>query len=361
MLENLKPKKMTDIPFENIAKHYSGEYNSDDADMLEKWKAESPENIKVLEQYAKIFSATERINLELNVDEALKNVSFAIEQNNKKERKLKPLQNIYFKIAASVVVLLVSGVLVSILYLNKKQTNEQIVFENKNWEQSQDTLPDGTIAYLNKNSRLIYPSHFQAKQRVVLLEGEAFFEVQRNEKKPFVVKTAMAEIQVLGTSFNVNAYNENDKIEVCVASGSVQVKNIQQNKQPTDKNIVVNNEEKILEAGSKAIVTKGCNEVIKSAEIQTAYLNWRKEKIIFEETTVKEVIEKLEQIYQTKIIIANNEIEGKKLTAKFSNQSIETIIEVINTTFYPNGRQIALTLDPKTKNSTILFGVNKKK
>ena len=85
------------------------------------------------------------------------------------------------------------------------------------------TLSDGSTVWLNAGSRLVYPSEFVDKTREVFLVGEAFFEVQKNESQPFVVKTADVKVSVLGTRFNVSAYPEDYSVQTVLAEGSVKI------------------------------------------------------------------------------------------------------------------------------------------
>jgi transmembrane sensor len=85
-------------------------------------------------------------------------------------------------------------------------------------------LADGTKVWLNAGSRLIYPSRFVDKTREVFLVGEAYFDVQENEKQPFVVKTSDVLVEVLGTKFNVTAYPEDFAVQTVLAEGSVEIK-----------------------------------------------------------------------------------------------------------------------------------------
>ncbi len=87
------------------------------------------------------------------------------------------------------------------------------------------TLPDGTIVYLNSDSRIRYPKKFNGTQRQVTLEGEAYFEVAHQKEKPFIVRTDKANITVLGTKFNVRAYASNEDNSISLLEGSVQLHN----------------------------------------------------------------------------------------------------------------------------------------
>lgn len=112
----------------------------------------------------------------------------------------------------------------SVLLKDAADKNIQLTLSTPNGGQYQITLPDGTKVWLNAASKLIYPKVFSAKQRVVELDGEAYFEVARKEQQPFIVKTAREQVEVLGTHFNVNSYREEEVSKVALAEGKVNVR-----------------------------------------------------------------------------------------------------------------------------------------
>ena len=92
-----------------------------------------------------------------------------------------------------------------------------------------DTLSDGSVVALNKNSTLSYPKSFDTKLRQVTLKGEAFFEVKRNFEQAFIISAGESFVKVLGTSFNVKAYADSANVEVTVVSGLVQLYTLNDN------------------------------------------------------------------------------------------------------------------------------------
>ena len=134
----------------------------------------------------------------------------------------------YAGIAASILLLL------SVAYIFYQNTSGYQAVEQplamiekstKMGEKSTFRLPDGTKVSLNSGSSLVFPEHFDENGRTVMLKGEAFFDVKRDERRPFTVTSEKLLITVLGTSFNVKAYPEEDEKQVWVASGKVKVEN----------------------------------------------------------------------------------------------------------------------------------------
>lgn len=102
-----------------------------------------------------------------------------------------------------------------------------------NWlyhgEENTVLLADGTTVHLNAGSKLLYPVRFVGKRRIVTLEGEAYFDVRKDEEHPFVVRTRFGEVTVLGTAFNINAYNDADACYTTLVYGKVNFSTPDQN------------------------------------------------------------------------------------------------------------------------------------
>lgn len=187
------------------------------------------------------------------------------------------------------------------------------------------TLPDGTVVSLNSNSRLNYPKKFTGKIREVSIEGEAFFEVKPNKSKPFIIHAGKAQIQVLGTSFNVCAYPDKKRIEVIVETGKVQVLN--------KSSETIQNNELILIPGDKGTLVYSSNSLQKTTNQDPNFLAWKTRSLIFKATSLGEVIGDLEKVYKVNIRLADPKLNGLLLTAQFNDYSLDFIMKVIETTF----------------------------
>lgn len=179
-------------------------------------------------------------------------------------------------------------------------------------------LPDGSQVTLNHNTKLKYPKKFDGKVREVKLKGEAFFNVERMPEKPFIVETNDARVKVLGTSFNVNAYPQNKKVEVYVETGKVAMLNKQ-----NENNIV------LLNAGDKATLEKNSDLIVKKVAHQNNYLAWKTRKIFFESASLSEVIETLEHTFGLTLNITNDVDQNQTITATFNQQEPDYILDVV--------------------------------
>jgi transmembrane sensor len=183
-------------------------------------------------------------------------------------------------------------------------------------------LEDGTKVWLNTDSRLSYAKDFSSGEtRNVHLEGEAFFEVASNPAKPFIVHTSALNIQVLGTAFNVKAYQEEKTIETTLVHGKVCIKPLQGKRRDI-----------ILVPNQKAIFTKALNS-INVEDVNTASSGaWRKDQLVFDEVPFDNVILELERWYSIKIHIKGKGKLNCKLTADMRNESIEDFLDLLQGT-----------------------------
>lgn len=179
------------------------------------------------------------------------------------------------------------------------------------------TLVDGTVVWLNSNSTLKYPANgFIAKERKVILEGEAYFEVVHDKKHPFVVATADYDIRVLGTTFNVSAYPSSNLFETSLIEGEVAV-------YPHDTNDRVT-----LKPHERVEAKDG--KLHKETFTSDNDFLWRMGIYSFSNEPLGKVFEKLEQYYEVEIINKNMAIASRPCTGKFrQKEGIEHVMKVL--------------------------------
>ena len=149
-------------------------------------------------------------------------------------------------------------------------------------------LSDGTKVWLNAGSRLIYPSRFVDKTREVFLIGEAYFDVSRNERQPFVVKTTDMQLEVLGTRFNVIAYPEDFAVQAILAEGSVEIKSAMAGRKEKGT---------MLEPGYLAYFNKKTMEIRTQRVNTDEYILWTEGLFSFTNTDFNRITKKLERYY----------------------------------------------------------------
>ncbi len=188
-------------------------------------------------------------------------------------------------------------------------------------QRSKVILPDSSIVWLNSSTTLSYHEDALKKERRVHLSGEAFFQVSRNENKPFYVQNEQLIVKVLGTEFDVEAYPESGEINVVLESGSVQLNH--------EKNESFNYQLKPGEI-AKFDLTKSSLNI---AKIDVAkFSSWKNGMLIFQNDPMKEVIEKLERWYNIEVEIRDEEVYKSIFTGTITNEGYEQIFRLIDFT-----------------------------
>lgn len=179
-------------------------------------------------------------------------------------------------------------------------------------------LSDGTVVKLNADSKLVVPEYFTGENREVELIGEAFFDVARDESKPFIIKTNDIEIRVLGTSFNVSAYEDGTSKTVSVKSGKVAVKN-------NNKRMSV-----VLEPNEMTVLNREGNLEKQPIENPSIAFGWTEQRIVFKDQPIEKVLHTISKWYGVEVQF-ENKIESEKLyTAHYENPGLREVMESIS-------------------------------
>ncbi len=185
-------------------------------------------------------------------------------------------------------------------------------------------LSDGTRVYLNADSSLKYPIQFVAgKPRDVFLEGEAYFDVTKQEGLPFTVHADDMNINVIGTKFNVSHYAQNDHIQTVLVEGSVALS------QNRDDNAIPT----MLTPGNKAQWNKKDNSTAIKKVDTRLYTAWMDGKLIFRNTAFKEIRQTLERHYNVTIKNKNKDLDSQLFDATFDIERIEEILEIFSKSY----------------------------
>lgn len=177
---------------------------------------------------------------------------------------------------------------------------------------------DGTTAFLNAGTSIRYPIQFlENYNRTIYVDGEVFLNVSKDRKHPFIVKTKDMDIKVLGTKFNVNAYDNELISEITLLEGSVSLQN----------NLDKNKNTTVLEPGQLgAVVNK--NTSIEVREVDAAnYIKWTKGELVFKNMPFETILKKLERHYNYTIINKNSATNQIIFNASFGQESLEAIFK----------------------------------
>lgn len=282
---------------EILAKYFSGEASDQEKLEVESWRGESRENGSYFLDTKQIWlAAAEELTPDAGMlDEILDPV---------KELKEPILLRSWVKYASAAVLVLALGFL---FFLNEFSSTGSTI----------EKLSDGTEVFLHEESSITL-SRFDEDIREIVLEGKAYFDVAREEDRPFSIITENALIKVLGTSFVVDTYE--GRTEVSVESGIVEV---------TKKSGL----SVILEKGDVAVITKTNQGILKMPNSDTNYLAWKTRKIVFEESSMEDVKKVLEDVYGVEITFTDATFSECSYTATLERKKLEDILEIISRTF----------------------------
>ncbi|AFD06096.1 FecR family protein [Solitalea canadensis] len=204
-------------------------------------------------------------------------------------------------------------------------------------EQYQIILPDGTKVWLNAASSLHFPSYFSGPNREVVLEGEAYFEVQKEKGKPFIVRTKNQEIKVLGTHFNVNCYEDELSTTTTLLEGKVSI-SAKLGSREGGKSIV-------LVPGQQSKLQNGDNRIVVAATDPSAAIAWKEGFFQFENDDIKTVMRQLSRWYNISVAYTG-EIPDERFSGKvYRNMSLDKALEVLSFSaihFQIEGRKITI-------------------
>ena len=181
------------------------------------------------------------------------------------------------------------------------------------------TLPDSSVVWLNANACLRYPREFSEQIRQVEIKGEAFFEVRKDEKKPFIVQTDGIGIRVLGTTFNVDA--EPEKTEITLLTGKIGLYKYTNQSQTADR---------ILLPGERAVFLKSDNKLSISTIRPENTISWVTGIFKFKDNSLADIMQELQRAFHVKIHIQNENLKKQTFNANFTEkETLEEILSVL--------------------------------
>jgi ferric-dicitrate binding protein FerR (iron transport regulator) len=244
------------------------------------------------------------------------------EETLKRHKPLQKLIQIYMRAAAILLLplLIAGGLVYSYLGVYHKPVDDRLVSSTiyaPLGARVSFNLPDGSTGMLNSGSKLSYSLPFK-NNRQIRLEGEAWFEVNRDEDHPFEISTGNSTVKVLGTSFNMSAYTDENYVEVVLQTGKVEFMDSNDNGKVT----MVPSERLVFQNG----------KIDKSVVDPAKYNSWTTGKLIFRGDQMGEVARRIERWYNVKVVIADKELEKYSFRATFEDDNLEEVLRLLSMT-----------------------------
>ncbi|MDR1120542.1 MAG: FecR domain-containing protein [Dysgonamonadaceae bacterium] len=222
------------------------------------------------------------------------------------------------RIAASILIPLCCAGLGYYLSENKPgQNNDRITVQVETGQKANIQLSDGTQVQLNSASSLTYDNTYNKKNRTVYLQGEACFEVNKNEEHPFIVKANDISVEALGTHFDVKAYPDDNYVAATLIEGRIRVNSPLQSE--------------ILEPNEKLVFTKNSGQFAKSVLPDAAQsIFWINNQLAFEQERLEDMARVLERMYNIHVRFASDELKSIRFSGVIKNNSLESVLQMIS-------------------------------
>ncbi|MDN5210877.1 DUF4974 domain-containing protein [Fulvivirgaceae bacterium BMA12] len=308
--------------------------NVTDISFWNDWIKSHPEKINEIEEalflLRNIYADNKQLLSREEREHELQKVFAQIDKKQQASVKSKVLDaNTWYSWRSVAAVLLLLVVSVSIFYLNSEIPVSDTPMEQVEWiektvphgQKLTTKLSDGSIIKLNAGSKLRFPKQFSASLREVYLEGEAFFEVERDTSRKFIIHTERVLTSVLGTSFNIKAYPEDQITQVAVATGKVLVQS--EDHQGDIRQSVT------LRANEMAVYDKKDFNRLKAVRVGESEFSWRDDILYFDKTPVPELVVMLERWYGKQIRLENEAFRNKTYSGIFENETLKNVLEGI--------------------------------
>lgn len=284
---------------------------------VEAWIDESEENKRVATQTFALYLAVDTVQVMKKVDTEKALLKVKGKMSDREVRRI-----VWWEWAQRAAAILFIPLLTLFIWQNWKgdtgEVAEMMEVKTSPGMTTSLTLPDGTIVYLNSESSLSYPSRFNRDFRRVTLSGEAYFEVAKDPEKKFILSTThQSQIEVLGTCFNVEAYEQNTEVITTLIEGKV---DFMFEKDAGVKHVFLSPREKLVYDSETDKVhlykTSGKSE-----------LAWKDGEVVLDNTPLEEALWMLEKRYSVKFVIKNEKLKNSSFTGTFTNQHLEKILE----------------------------------
>jgi len=287
-------------------------------------KATDAEKNVIDEWYQSFDSDNEKLNYKINREYIYRLLHEGIDAQTLHQTQQKNnVRQLWYHISAAAALLLFATI--GIIYIKGNKTNEpkEQVVSTLNGAHKTITLPDGSVVELNGHSRLVISNDFNDHDRKITLEGEAFFDVAKNPRKPFIITSGVLQTVVKGTSFDIRAYHDLDHIKVSVATGIVKVV-----KHVPDANAAVLTHGIVHNQTLTYDLKTGKGEI--KSESTPEISSWRHNEVVIDDFTLPEIASLLSRHFSKKVVLKTGALPNRHYTMKMTNPSLNHALHVLS-------------------------------
>jgi transmembrane sensor len=299
----------------------------EEINILTNWINESYDNRKLFDEYNEIWHLSNTIlneqhyNCNAGWDSLQKEITKKDIVNNKRIRNSRTGQLFFWK-AASAAAILVAVLFIGLFFQKNTRVPDKkfVTFQSPRGEKSRIILSDSTIVWLNSESQLTYSNDFDSEVRLVTLSGEGYFDVKKDQDRPFIIRTPGADIKVFGTRFNVCSYPGEQLTETTLEDGKIGVY-ISGISKPVS-----------VIPGQRMVFNKETGEVTLNSVNTDLYTSWKENKLRFDDALFGDVVKKLERWYDIKIILDKYLKYSERYTMTIKTESLREVLKRLKLT-----------------------------
>jgi ferric-dicitrate binding protein FerR (iron transport regulator) len=357
MNQNFMNGAENDIITSKLVNYLSGKATEEEISQLEDWINSSSQNRDFFLQVKNLWeiSGTPFNSSDISTEEALEKVIKITQVEENQRNFMFYLQRIA---AILIIPLMLGGFLWGrFSHINRSDSSDQVIYNEvfaAYGTRSTLKLADGTKVWLNSGSSLSYPVKFINQKRIVKLKGEAYFEVQSDVTRPFIVKTQSVNVMATGTKFNVQAFSGSSETEVTLLTGKVLVNKKNKGSSPSVITTLKPNQHLVYDSVSG-------NEELRNEDVYK-YIAWKDGKLIFRNESLGEIVKKICQLYNVDIEMRGKKLEDFKFRATFQDESLEEILRLLKLSSPIDYREIKRNPLPDgsfAKKKIIIFSTKK--
>lgn len=309
-----------------VIKFLAGEISENEFIILKSWLEDSSENRRIFDRENELWQKTSFQSKlgHYKIDSGWNNISMRLGLGKNKRISVRVVRktNFIFLISAACVAGIVA---ISSLYLlfNLKNTPTTVIaasstISTREGEKAHIYLPDSTEIVLNSGSSIQYDGNYNITERIVRFSGEAYFNVTTNHEKPFIVKLDNMSITATGTRFNVFSFGSEDRVETTLEEGAIQVS-------------IPGVDPIRLKSGEQIVYFVRSKKVQLSEVATDTYTSWKENKLRFNDTPFEEVLRRIGRKYNVRFEITNYDLLNLRYTATFIDESIEEVMQMLQT------------------------------
>jgi len=302
---------------EIFERYIQNQATSDEIKRLSLWIKNNQEISLWLEQQIMMSSSSIDADIQIRM---LRNIEAEIDN---KGREIDETQNPnrfqlnkWLRVAAMFILPLLTAAGMYFFMSPNQASKAPLVVAVERGQKANITLPDGSKVWLNSQSKLTYSDNFNIKKRELQLDGEAYFEVAHNLKKPFIVYSNDIAVEALGTAFSVKAYNEDNLISSILMRGKVRVTT------PDGEAVLLPNDRILYDKTTR-------KKNLSSVTNATDFTGWIHNELRFENESLSEIAKSIQRVYNVEIIFKSENLKNQRYTGTINNNSLESVLNIL--------------------------------